>query len=185
MTIKYHYEGLTKVISGGQTGVDSGGIGAAHMMGVATGGTVPKGWKTDRGPNPLLECFGMTEHHSTDYGPRTEQNVKNSDATLIIVLDLTTPGTRLTMRLCRDHQKPHFILHLTLDMIDKGFDEHLETKADEVVAFLKEHQVRVLNVAGHRDSRHSTEMFQLSCGFVSLVLQALDADNLLVRDTDL
>lgn len=185
MTMKFHYQGLAKVISGGQTGVDQGGIFAAHMMGVLTGGTAPKDFKTDRGLNPLLAALGLKADTSSEYAPRTRMNVQSADATLIIVIDITTPGTRCTIRNCKELGKPHFILHLALEQMDANFDDLLHDKANEVAAFIVQHQVRTLNVAGHRDQRHSTEMFQLASTFVTDVMKSLDNDNLLVRDTDL
>ena len=41
-----------KAISGAQTGVDVGALRAPRSRGVPTGGTVPRGYKTNRGPMP-------------------------------------------------------------------------------------------------------------------------------------
>jgi hypothetical protein len=35
---------LEKVVSGGQTGADQGGLRAARLAGIPTGGWAPKGW---------------------------------------------------------------------------------------------------------------------------------------------
>jgi hypothetical protein len=40
-----------KVISGGQTGADLTGLEEAHKRGIPTGGTVPKGCRTESGSN--------------------------------------------------------------------------------------------------------------------------------------
>jgi hypothetical protein len=53
---------LRKVISGGQTGVDQAFLRAAWRACLETGGTAPKGWRTDKGPNPGLAQYGLKEH---------------------------------------------------------------------------------------------------------------------------
>lgn len=40
---------IEKVISGGQTGADVGGVLAARLHHIKTGGWMPKGWKTLNG----------------------------------------------------------------------------------------------------------------------------------------
>ena len=72
-----------KVISGGQTRADQAGLIAAARFGIATGGWMPKGCRTLAGPNPELAArFGLREHPSEDYPPRTELNVLRSSGTL-------------------------------------------------------------------------------------------------------
>ena len=61
-----------KVISGGQTGADQAGLIAAEKAGITTGGWMPKGFRTLDGPNPGLAArFGLREHPSEEYPPRT------------------------------------------------------------------------------------------------------------------
>ena len=74
---------LKKVISGGQTGADQTGVEEASLMGLQTGGTMPKGFRTDVGPmRAWAEKYGLTEHPDPSYVPRTRDNAKNSDVTL-------------------------------------------------------------------------------------------------------
>ena len=74
------------VVSGGQCGADLGGLLAAEMLGVETGGIAPLGYRTEKGKQPILKTrFNLTEHSSWQYPPRTEENVKLSDVTLIAV----------------------------------------------------------------------------------------------------
>jgi len=75
---------LSKIISGGQTGADQGGLEAAKILGVETGGRVPLGFKTEIGPMPDLgPQFGLVELVSGEYAPRTRYNVVDSDGTII------------------------------------------------------------------------------------------------------
>jgi hypothetical protein len=45
---------IVKVISGGQTGADQGGLVAARTLKIETGGTAAKGWLTEDGPKRKL-----------------------------------------------------------------------------------------------------------------------------------
>jgi hypothetical protein len=54
---------IEKLISGGQTGADRAGLEAAKALGIATGGTAPKGWRIENpdgtsGSDPSLAEFG-------------------------------------------------------------------------------------------------------------------------------
>jgi len=90
---------IAKLISGGQTGADLGGLLAGRDLGIPTGGWAPRGWRTDAGPAPWLADFGLVEHESGGYPPRTEANARDSDCTVIFGRD-DSPGCRLTRRLC-------------------------------------------------------------------------------------
>lgn len=179
------YQGLSRIISGGQTGVDQGALAAAMDAGVVTGGRVPRGYRTSQGRMPVLSVFGVEEDDSPDYGPRTKHNVLNSDATLIIATNLESPGTKLTIDLCRHHDKPLHIIQVS----EKGLNDTSYTWSwdvvDEAYAFLAHKQTRTLNVAGHREVAQSTAMFDLSYHLVKRLVLTFDADNLLVRDNDL
>ena len=72
---------LTRLISGGQTGADQqGALLAARELGIPTGGTAPKGWLTETGPQELLlKSFGLIECADPGYAARTEANVLGSD----------------------------------------------------------------------------------------------------------
>lgn len=91
---------LQKVISGGQTGADRTGLECAQALGLETGGTVPKGWRTDEGPDPSLAAFGCVEHESSEYPPRTIANVMASDVTVWFG-KTNSAGYRLTAKACR------------------------------------------------------------------------------------
>ncbi len=73
---------LRKIISGGQTGADMGGLLAAKELGLETGGTAPGGYKTEKGRNlDLRDIYGLTQFGT--YPQRTRINVRDSDATVI------------------------------------------------------------------------------------------------------
>ena len=74
---------MEKVISGGQTGADQGGLYGALDADLPTGGWIPKGYPTERGPAPDLIRFGLVETVSPDYPERTERNVTDSDGNVV------------------------------------------------------------------------------------------------------
>lgn len=135
---------LTKVISGGQTGADQGALQAARAAGIATGGTAPKGYRTERGSmRELLQgTYGLAESASEDYPPRTEQNVLAADATLILSHDHQSAGTLATLRFCKKHRKDYYIT--TPELMN----------AWEIFQFVRDRfkTPGVLNVAGNRES---------------------------------
>jgi Circularly permutated YpsA SLOG family len=50
-----------RVITGGQTGADQGGLRAARACGVPTAGWAPRGWLTEAGPTLWLADWGLVE----------------------------------------------------------------------------------------------------------------------------
>lgn len=99
---------IAKVISGGQAGADEAGVLAARQLHIPTGGTMPRGWRTQRGPRPdFAHLYNMVEHASDSYGPRTFANVHAADITLRIAHDLHAAGEMLTEKACRQMGRPH------------------------------------------------------------------------------
>lgn len=112
MTDTFMQQTGIKIISGGQTGVDLAGLRAAQCMGLRTGGCAPHRWRTQAGPQPGLTLFGLQEASTSNYRDRTEVNVCNSDATLLIYVDGESPGTKLTRKLCKQHDRPCYEVDL-------------------------------------------------------------------------
>lgn len=136
-----------KVVSGGQTGADQGGLHAAAMLGLPTGGWAPKGWKTETGPAPWLADFGLREHPSADYAARTRENARDADATLLVG-DVTSPGSRLTLQECdRPAKRPCYIFPWRAGQVHFDHDD-----VARLVTSLRRDVPQVLNVAGNRES---------------------------------
>jgi hypothetical protein len=133
---------LLRVVSGGQTGADLGGLLAAEELGVPTGGWAPKGWRTDVGPAPWLGSrFGLQECETPGYPARTQRNVLLAQATLIFG-DPTSPGCRLTASYARQAGRPCVIVFWPF--ATSFWSEHAR-----VVVLLS--GVQTLNVAGNRE----------------------------------
>lgn len=130
-----------RVISGGQTGVDRGALDAAMELDLPHGGWCPRGRLSEDGAIPPR--YRLTELDSPDYRERTERNVVDSDATLILSPARPTGGTELTRRFARRHARPH----LVASPYDPGAEQ---TVRDWLDAF----RPATLNVAGPRESNH-------------------------------
>jgi hypothetical protein len=137
---------VIKIVSGGQTGADRGGLEAARDLGLQRGGWAPRGWISEDGTIPLWYREGMRES-SGSYRLRTEQNAVDSDGTLILSFgDLALDsGSYLTTKLCRKHGRPH--RHFRISQVH-GF-----LLSAMCLSWIWEHHVTVLNVAGPRESR--------------------------------
>lgn len=130
---------LTKIISGGQTGVDIAGILAAKTCGISTAGTMPAGWITLDGPKPQYKnLFGMVEHTSPKYPPRTECNVRDSEATIQIAVDFNSAGEKLTSRLIKQYKRPSFQIDVCKPRL-----------REELMRWLEDNEFEVVNVAGN------------------------------------
>ena len=128
---------LKKVISGGQTGVDRLGLSAAKVCGFETGGTAPKGFRTEKGNDLTLKTeFGLLEDSSYNYENRTEKNIIDSNGTVIFG-DTTSSGSKLTINLLKKHTKPYIE----------------NPTSDELKTFIFENNIETLNVAGNRESK--------------------------------
>jgi hypothetical protein len=128
------------LVSGGQTGVDRAVLDWAIAHGVPHGGWCPKGRLAEDGT--LADRYRLRESSSADYAERTEWNVRDSDATLIVSIEPElSGGSRLTRSIARRLGKP--CLHVARNAAD----------ALAVRAFLGRHHVHVLNVAGPRSSK--------------------------------
>lgn len=130
---------LKKVISGGQTGVDFYGISIAKDIGIPTGGMAPRGYMTENGPNSSLKhIFGLSESVSSYYSERTYRNVINSDGTIIFG-NITSAGTVLTISYLKQEGKKYII----------------NPTVGELVKWINDWSIQILNVAGNRGSRIS------------------------------
>jgi hypothetical protein len=104
---------IIRIVSGGQTGADQGGLDAAIECGISHGGWCPKGRKSEAGPIPLR--YQLQEMRTADYLARTEANVKDSSATVIFTCGALEGGSLKTAQFAGKHKKP--CLHVDLDKV--------------------------------------------------------------------
>lgn len=127
-----------KIISGGQTGADQGALVGAKRVGIATGGWMPRGFLTEAGPCPnLAALYGLQEHPSPLYPPRTRQNVRDADGTIWGGPSDDSRGFRCTFRAVEDYSKPFLN----------------DPDARTLRQWIEQWNISVLNVAGPRASR--------------------------------
>jgi hypothetical protein len=134
-----HYHcGIT--VSGGQTGVDRAALDVAQELGLQCGGWCPKGRKAEDGPIPSR--YPLTVTPTAEYAQRTEWNVRDSDATLVLTHGRPSEGTAFTIAGARRLGKPCLVLNLS-------------DRPNPLIArqWLTEQSIRILNVAGPRESK--------------------------------
>jgi hypothetical protein len=148
------------IVSGGQTGADRAALDFAIEHGIAHGGWCPRGRLAEDGPLPAR--YELRETPSRRYSQRTEWNVRDSDGTALFSI---TPdvrgGSALTLAVARRLGKP--LLHVVRDSVasrtevDALAASNSRSKfvdhADLLQAFLTEHSIGRLNVAGSRASQ--------------------------------
>jgi Circularly permutated YpsA SLOG family len=130
---------ILKIISGGQTGVDRAALDTGLELGIPCGGWCPEGRRAEDGPIDLR--YPLRETTSRDYRVRTEKNVKEADGTLILTRGLAGGGTALTIHFAQKHHKPHLVVDLSA-----------ETGPEKVRDWIDNNRIRVLNVAGPRET---------------------------------
>ena len=137
-----------QIISGGQTGADQGGLLAARDLGVQTGGTAPQGWLTEDGPQELLlRSLGLEECSEAGYDARTRANVLRADGTLLVG-PYRAGGSGLTVKIARESEKPVFHVAYGGRSVAPS-----EERISEFRDWLGRYEIRILNVAGNRESQ--------------------------------
>ncbi len=181
------YFKLTRVISGGQTGIDMLGVQVAKSLGYETGGTLPPRMKQEThtvvinpDTNETKTVYGLTpkeayeygfqeispyvqsihERSDSDYVPRTEENVKNSDGTIYFLAskyDIEEANRFITAGVRSDNLSGGFVAtYNAAKKLNKPFkviDWQNPGKAvEELQQWMKDNNIRTLNIAGSRGS---------------------------------
>jgi putative molybdenum carrier protein len=107
-----------KLMSGGQSGVDRAALDVALARGMDYGGWCPQGgWAEDfpKPPGVLAQYPRLRETPLADPAQRTEWNVRDADACLIVVDGgglAASAGTTLASELAHRYRKPLLIAQL-------------------------------------------------------------------------
>lgn len=153
---------LVRIISGFQTGVDRGAILAADMLGLLTGGWIANGWIDETGcVREEAERYGLRECVRQGWAARTEMNVRDSDATVIINNERKlTGGSYMTANVCESLERPLWIVRAyqvptrEVSQYTLAFENWLPTGSRmSFKAWCQVHGIRTLNVAGPRASK--------------------------------
>jgi hypothetical protein len=132
-----------KIISGGQTGADLGGLRAAKSHNIETGGCAARGFKTENGVLLELQTLYHLEDLGCSYAERTRENVRDASMTLIFADNIKSAGTKLTISVCNEFKRPYKINPAAYVV------ENLITRMNHV---LPEDAEFVINIAGNRES---------------------------------
>ena len=151
---------ITKIISGGQTGIDTLGLQIASEFGIETGGSAPVGFEREKGQDEFnaehLKQWGLTEVDKREeieylnsvgksrkspgaqYVYRTYKNVNDSNGTVFFRAKSSGEdrGLTATLNAARALGKPFII----------------DPTAEELRNWVNKHGIKVLNVAGSRGS---------------------------------
>ena len=131
---------IEKIVSGGQRGADEGALQAARLLSIITGGFAPPNFMTEDGPNPALgSVYGLiaVDKDPKIYPKRTRLNVEHSDGTLWMG-HTDSPGGKLTFSALNLYRKPRVE----------------NPSIEEFKNWLISNQIKVLNVAGNRESKN-------------------------------
>lgn len=120
--------------------MDRAALDVAHELGRPCGGWCPKSRKAEDGS--LDPRYPLIETLLEEYWQRTEWNVRDSDGTLVLTRGTPTEGTAFTIEAAEKLRKPC----LVLDLNDAPSEAAVKTWAHD-------HKVRMLNVAGPRESK--------------------------------
>ncbi len=129
-----------RIVSGGQTGVDRAALDVALERGLPCGGWCPRGRRAEDGTIPAR--YPLRETPCADPSQRTDWNVRDADATLVLSRRRPSGGTALTLARARARGRPARLA-----------DPEDEAEVAAVRAWLRELAPPTLNVAGPRESQ--------------------------------
>lgn len=123
--------------------MDRAALDFAIRHGYEHGGWCPRGRLAEDGVIPAI--YQLRETDSPDYNERTEKNVLDSDATLIVAQERKlSGGTAFTKARAEQHGRQVIVVYEP---------EGASKSAAALSKFLKRNNVRTLNVAGQRESQ--------------------------------
>lgn len=164
--LKNKYNKIAFIRTGGQTGVDRAALDIARKFNIKIVGWCPKnGWAEDMPHSPGIREFypELKETPTEDVAERTQWNVRDSHATLIIKPkhSKVSKGTNLTEQTAKEYKRPYLEVYSEKD-IGKIID-WLNTLGNELT----------LNIGGPRRSE-CENAYKLTIQILEKVLQKLN-----------
>ena len=139
---------IFKIISGGQTGADKGGLIAAKKANIKTGGIAPKGFMTEAGKDPSLKSeYGLRENYSDDLKERTLSNLRGAHCTIVFATKPSSRGTKFTIDSLEREKRMYIVLNPFKTDASEKVREFLDLVYDRCKNPL------IVNIAGNRESR--------------------------------
>lgn len=131
---------LDKIISSGGTGASRAAWQVAARFGVATGGSMPRGFLSDDGPHrEFAGQFSATELPTESEPASIERNVLDADATLWFG-KTTTAAASVSVGACQRLGRPCMPVYPAASF-----------EPSQIAEWISEHQIRTLNVAGNSE----------------------------------
>ena len=161
-----------KIISGGQSGVDRAALDAAIALGVDYGGWCPKdGWAEDfpEPPGVLAAYPRLVPTPLADPAQRTEWNVRDADACLIVVDAQGMPvskGTALAHELAGRYRKP-------LLVVDVGAPDALGHAVDWLRTLRRERGPDLSLAIGGPRASEASGIYRRAVEFIRRLLTAV------------
>ncbi len=150
---------IEKVVSGGQTGVDRAALDAAMALGIECGGWCPVGRHADDGVIPAH--YPLQETADMDHTVRTENNVRDSDGTLVLYRGELQGGTAYAVLMAQHLGRPVRAVNL-----DEPFS------AADIAAWIERARIRVIHIGGQRES-NSPGIYALARERIAEILQTV------------
>ena len=148
------------IVTGGQAGVDRAAMDVALSKKLPLRGWCPQGRAAEDGE--IAAKYPLQECSSEDPALRTELNVIDSDATLIITEDSPQDGTPLTEECCTHYQRPFYSIDLFKDLENDTISEFNR--------WIEANNVRILNIAGPRESHRPGKVYSCARSILELLL---------------
>lgn len=152
---------VKRIVSGGQTGADRAALDFARQAGIECGGWVPKGRIAEDGIIPA-KYPNLIDTTSDDPRVRTELNVRDSDATLLVTRGVPKGGSALTLQVAARLDKP--VLHVDLER------ESVDKASRRLLEWLQNISPTVLNIAGPRISEDD-EIYELTIALLEATVR--------------
>ncbi|QTA89071.1 putative molybdenum carrier protein [Desulfonema magnum] len=156
---------IKKIISGGEVGVEQAALDVAVKLGVARGGWVPKWRKIENGP--FTNKYRLQEMPHANYSQATEQNVLDSDGTLIISQGELIASSALNRRFAERHKRPWACIDLNITIAFQA--------AQKIESWIKNHRLEVVNVTGPKEGE-GLDIYKIASDILETAFQMLLID---------
>lgn len=99
------------ILTGGQTGVDTGALMAARDLGLPWKAIFPFGWRREKPIPEWMKEHAQELQTSSNYDDRTRYCVQQATEVMCFGTHLNTPGTQLTLALAGHYGRPIWKAH--------------------------------------------------------------------------
>ncbi|MDM8523755.1 putative molybdenum carrier protein [Desulfococcaceae bacterium HSG8] len=153
---------IKKIISGGQVGVEQAALDVAINLDIRHGGWIPK-WRREEDES-VIEKYHLEEMPHSNYSRVTEQNVLDSDGTLIISQGDLAASSALNRRLAERHKRPWLYVDLNRTATFQA--------SQTIQEWILSHRIRMLNITGAKEGI-GLNIYRMASDILETVFQLL------------